>query len=90
MAYHRLLPQPAMCKLTAHAGDATSVDWHPTHPYLVATGGSMDRTVKVWDLEAYLNVHENKKDMANLSVNFGTLTSRGESTDASSETDRSQ
>jgi hypothetical protein len=33
-------------KIAAHAGDATSLDWHPTRPYVIATGGSGDRCVK--------------------------------------------
>jgi len=34
-----------MIRIAAHAGEATTLDWHPTEPYIVATGG-VDRTVK--------------------------------------------
>jgi WD40 repeat protein len=33
-------------RIAAHDGEASSVDWHPTQPYLIATGGASDRTVK--------------------------------------------
>ena len=36
----------AIVKIAAHAGDASSLDWHPTRPYVIATGGSGDRCVK--------------------------------------------
>lgn len=36
----------SIVKIAAHAGDATSLDWHPTRPYVIATGGSGDRCVK--------------------------------------------
>jgi hypothetical protein len=36
----------AIVKIAAHAGDATSLDWHPTRPYVIATGGAGDRCVK--------------------------------------------
>lgn len=35
-----------MIKESAHAGEATTVDWHPTRKYTVATGGGRDRSVK--------------------------------------------
>jgi len=35
----------------AHAEEATSLDWHSTRPYIIATGGGRDRSVKVWDIE---------------------------------------
>ena len=36
----------SIVKIAAHAGEATSLDWHPTRPYVIATGGSGDRCVK--------------------------------------------
>lgn len=36
----------AIVKIDAHAGEATSLDWHPTRPYIIATGGAEDRCVK--------------------------------------------
>ena len=36
----------AIVKIAAHAGDASCLDWHPTRPYVIATGGSGDRCVK--------------------------------------------
>jgi len=38
-------------KVAAHAGEATTIDWHPTRPCIIATGGGRDRRVKVWDIE---------------------------------------
>jgi WD40 repeat protein len=32
----------ALVKIAAHTGDATSLDWHPTRRFVVATGGSLD------------------------------------------------
>ena len=40
-----------MHDFTAHEGDITSVDYHPSE-FLLATG-STDRTVKFWDLETF-------------------------------------
>lgn len=34
-----------MVRIAAHAREATTLDWHPTEPYLIATGG-VDKTVK--------------------------------------------
>ena len=36
----------ALVKVAAHTGDATSLDWHPKRPFVLATGGSGDRCVK--------------------------------------------
>jgi len=41
----RLTARPWI-KIPAHAGEATSVDWHPTRRYTIATGGGRDRSVK--------------------------------------------
>mmetsp|Transcript_15537 Transcript_15537/g.37268 ORF Transcript_15537/g.37268 Transcript_15537/m.37268 type:complete len:1079 (+) Transcript_15537:74-3310(+) len=47
-----------LVKESTHAGDATSVDWHPTQKYTIATGGGRDRSVKVWDVESSLNAYK--------------------------------
>jgi WD40 repeat protein len=75
--------------MTAHSGDATTLDWHPTRPNIVATGGANDRSVKIWDLETSLSL---SKDDAYMNGNSNTVSSKGESvgTEDSSETDRSQ
>jgi WD repeat-containing protein 24 len=39
-------------RVHAHDRGATAVDWHPTKPYVIATGGTMDRLVKIWDIES--------------------------------------
>lgn len=89
MVFNQRIPKSHLLKLTAHSGDATSLDWHPTNQYILATGGS-DRSVKVWDLESFFLDLE-KPDISNIASNSGTLTSRAESinTDNSSETERS-
>lgn len=46
-----------MVKESTHAGDATSVDWHPSRRYVLATGGGRDRSVKgALHMTRYLNV----------------------------------
>ena len=40
------VPMRAMAKIAAHTVDATCLDWHPTRPYVIATGGAGDRCVK--------------------------------------------
>lgn len=66
-----------LCKLTAHSGDATCLDWHPIWPYILATGGASDRSVKIWDMESDLSL---KADEKYLERNTNTASSRGEST----------
>ena len=58
-----------MVRIAAHAREATSLDWHPTKPFVIATGG-VDKTVKVWDLESELSI-ENimEKGMENIKIN---------------------
>jgi WD repeat-containing protein 24 len=77
IVYNMHLPSRAMVKMTAHSGDATTLDWHPTRRYLVATGGAGDRSVKVWDLEVQLSM---EKDESYMERNSNTVTSRAEST----------
>ena len=43
--YNVRVPGNYWAKIAAHAGEATTVDWHPTMTYVIATGG-VDRTVK--------------------------------------------
>jgi WD repeat-containing protein 24 len=43
--YNVHLPGNYWAKIAAHTGEATTVDWHPTLTYVIATGG-VDRTVK--------------------------------------------
>lgn len=33
-------------KIAAHGTGASTLDWHPTRPYVIATGGIADRSVK--------------------------------------------
>jgi WD40 repeat protein len=49
--YHRHVTVRAIAKIMAHGGIATSVDWHPRLPNVLATGGSEDRSVKVWTVD---------------------------------------
>lgn len=83
--YHCSLPRRALVKLTAHAGDATTVAWHPEHWGVVATGGASDRCVKLWDLGdkllSSLPLLDRKDGIAdstaNLVLNQNTTSSRG-------------
>jgi WD40 repeat protein len=94
IAYNRYVPVRALAKLTAHSGDAITLDWHPQRPYVVATGGARDRCVKVWNLESYLNIDSagnvNASTMSTshiMNLNSNTVTSTG--TEDTNETDRS-
>jgi len=55
VVYNMHVSSKALVKIAAHTGDAASLDWHPRWPYVVATGGSSDRFVKIWDLEILLD-----------------------------------
>lgn len=46
IVYNMFVPSRPIVKISAHAGDATTLDWHPTKPYVLATGGAGDRCVK--------------------------------------------
>ncbi len=72
--------------MTAHAGDATTLDWHPRQRGIIATGGAGDRCVKIWNLLDKLNL---EKDDSYMAVNSNTVTSRADSiaTDSSTEND---
>jgi len=89
IAYNIYVPSRALLKITAHSGESTTLDWHPIMPDIIATGGAGDRSVKVWDLESYLNM---KKDDSNMSTNMNTAASRTESvaTEGSTESDPSR
>ena len=54
VVYNMHVAVKALVKIAAHTGDAASLDWHPRWPFVVATGGSSDRFVKIWDLESSL------------------------------------
>lgn len=68
----------AIVKKTVHSGDAVALDWHPTQPYIIATGGT-DRCVKIWDLETELKMESSERF---LQANAGTSNSYGESMDS--------
>jgi len=72
----------------AHSGEATTVDWHPTRKYTIATGGGRDRSVKVWDLESGLNIHKNEESTNNIKSNSCSFRSEnsGESLTITSHT----
>ena len=55
IVYNMHVAVKALVKIAAHTGDASSLDWHPRWPFVVATGGSGDRCVKIWDLESSLD-----------------------------------
>jgi len=78
VVYNRFLRAKCMVKISAHNGFASSLSWHPTQKYTIATGGSNDRLVKVWDLQSSLKldgpVMESSIHMSN---NQNTVSSRG-------------
>lgn len=39
-------PDIPWAKISAHGAEASTLDWHPTRPYIIATGGVADRSVK--------------------------------------------
>jgi WD40 repeat protein len=84
IAYNVYLPRRALVKMTAHAGDATTLAWHLKKRGIVATGGAGDRCVKVWDLEAKLALVE---DDSYLAVNQNTMTSTATDSSISTEND---
>jgi WD40 repeat protein len=55
VVYNMHVSVKALVKIAAHTGDASSLDFHPQRPFIVATGGSADRCVKIWDLESSLD-----------------------------------
>lgn len=72
IVYNIRVPATPWVRIQAHHGEATTVDWHPTRPYTVATGGAVDRCVKIWDLEAMMSLHSGRADRA---TNSWSLTS---------------
>jgi WD40 repeat protein len=46
VVYSRHVAMKSIVKIAAHTGDSTCLDFHPTRPYIIATGGSTDRCVK--------------------------------------------
>jgi len=79
LTYDIRFPNRPIMKESAHAGEATSVDWHPTHKYKIATGGSRDRCVKVWNIESGLNVDKQDDASENLKTNSNSYISDSES-----------
>ena len=55
VVYNRFVRARVLLKLNAHDRDATTLQWHPTRLNTIATGGSNDRLVKVWNLEHALH-----------------------------------
>lgn len=87
VVYNMFVSARPIVKISAHSGDATTLDWHPTRPYIISTGGAGDRCVKIWDLEPSLVMG---KDDSNMAANSNTANSRTDSVASdSSSTDRS-
>eukprot|EP00536_Pseudo-nitzschia_multiseries_P002425 jgi/Psemu1/251619/estExt_Genewise1Plus.C_320062 len=72
VVYNMHVAFKALVKIAAHTGDAASLDWHPRWPYIVATGGSGDRFVKIWDLESTLDPILNGQGNSNTTVKKST------------------
>lgn len=64
----RVVARPFL-RLAAHAGECTSVDWHPSRNFVLATGGGRDRSVKVWDVEQSLNLDSTIRTTYNTKLN---------------------
>lgn len=45
IVYNMNIPASSLVKIAAHGDDASTLDWHPTRPYVLATGAA-DRCVK--------------------------------------------
>mmetsp|Transcript_2342 Transcript_2342/g.3286 ORF Transcript_2342/g.3286 Transcript_2342/m.3286 type:complete len:947 (-) Transcript_2342:327-3167(-) len=75
IVYNINFPGSPWVTIVAHNNEATSVDWHPTKPYWIATGGVGDRCVKIFDLERAMSM--NRRDEKNLTKNFKTGNSQG-------------
>ena len=86
LIYDIRLPNRPMIKESAHAGEATSVDWHPTFRYKIATGGSRDRCVKVWDIESGLNIHKQDDNSGSDNVKTNSSSYRSENSESVSNT----
>lgn len=84
IAYNIHVFHKAIAILTAHAGEATALDWHPKQRGIIATGGAGDRTVKIWNLENKLTMD---KDDTYVTLNSNTLTSRADSVNTDSSID---
>ena len=56
VVYHILVSHRPTVRIAAHAREATTLDWHPTKPYTIATGG-VDRTVKGTQYQASANAY---------------------------------
>lgn len=84
IAYNIHLFHKAIAILTAHAGEATTLDWHPKQRGIIATGGAGDRCVKVWSLLDKLTMD---KEDAYMSHNSNTVTSRADSVNTESSVD---
>ena len=63
-----------LSKESVHAGDATSLDWHPTRPTILATAGGRDRSVKVWDCASQL-CDGGDESQANIKLNSASYRS---------------
>ena len=63
-----------LSKESVHAGDATSLDWHPTRPSILATAGGRDRSVKVWDCASQL-CDGGEESQANIKLNSASYRS---------------
>lgn len=46
-------PEKPWEKIAAHGAEASTLDWHPTRPYIIATGGVADRSVKSTLIDSY-------------------------------------
>lgn len=77
LVYNIHVPATPWVRIQAHDGEATTVDWHPSRSYIVATGGAVDRCVKVWDLESSMSLHSGRGNKTANSWSIGSSVSDG-------------
>jgi WD40 repeat protein len=86
IVYHKSVTVRALVKLTAHSGDAATLDWHPHEKHIVATGGASDRSVKVWDLRQFLDLEGTADEgFYNMTVNSYSVASRADSVNSNED-----
>jgi len=77
VVYYTIVPHRPTVRIAAHAREATTLDWHPTKPYVIATGG-VDMKVKVWDLEDELSLSNFDDNLGHIHFNQNQRSNRSQ------------